>query len=86
MKRIMLCLGMCLMLLATGCSSSDKEIKYDEKKVVAHAQEIVKLVNEDQYGEILENGTEEMKKIKKSRKNIINIMSCYIKRQPYISR
>lgn len=63
MKRIMLCLGMCLMLLATGCSSSDKEIKYDEKKVVAHAQEIVKLVNEDQYGEILENGAEEMKKI-----------------------
>ena len=64
MKRIILCLGMCLILLSAGCSSSNKEIiKYDEKKVVAHAQEIIELVNEGQYGEILKNGTEEMKKI-----------------------
>lgn len=62
MKKILsFALCCCILLISGGCSSSDEPTTtYDEAAVLKKSEEIVKMVNDGKYEDMLKDATKEM--------------------------
>lgn len=60
-KWLMMGLGICLCFSLAGCSKAKEESSYDEDKVLAKSEEIIQLIHEEKYEDVLNDALDKVK-------------------------